>query len=72
MLTGTPPFHRDHITATIFAILDEPTPDLLALRSDVPPALVRLIEEMLVKEREGRNGRMRQVAAELDRIRQTI
>ncbi len=72
MLTGKLPFQREHITATIFAVLDEPTPALLTLRSDVPPALVRLIEGMLVKDREGRNGRMRQVAAELDRIRDTI
>jgi hypothetical protein len=51
----------------------------LAWRSDVPAALVRLIEEMLVKEREGRMslgdalpGRMRQVAAELDKIRDSV
>jgi serine/threonine protein kinase len=72
MLTGTLPFQRDHITATIIAIMGEPMPDLLALRSDVPAALARLIEQMLVKEREGRIGRMRQVAAELDRIRDSL
>jgi hypothetical protein len=64
---------------TIFAILSKPTPDRLAWRSDVPAALVRLIEEMLVKEREGRMslgdalpGCMRQVAAELDKIRDSV
>jgi hypothetical protein len=62
-----------------FAILSKPTPDRLAWRSDVPAALVRLIEEMLVKEREGRMslgdalpGCMRQVAAELDKIRDSV
>ena len=71
MLTGKRPFSGDHITATITAILHNPIPDLQALRSDVPPTLLRLIEAMLVKEKEGRIGRMRQVAAELDRIRDT-
>ena len=65
MLAGERPFPGDHITA----ILHNPIPDLQALRPDVPAALVRLIEAILVKEKAGRIGRMRQVAAELDRIR---
>ena len=69
MLTGQVPFQRDHITATIIAILGEPTPDLLALQPDVPAPLVRLIEQMLVKEPEQRISQMRQVAADLERIR---
>ncbi len=72
MLTGELPFQGEHFTATVLAILNNPTPDLLSLRSEVPPALVRLIGQMLVKERERRIGRMRQVAAELDQIRRNI
>jgi serine/threonine-protein kinase len=69
MLVGELPFSGDQLTATILAILNNPTPDLQALRPDAPPALVQLIEQMLVKERERRLGRMRQVAVELDRMR---
>jgi serine/threonine-protein kinase len=72
MLAGERPFRGEQITATILAILNNPTPDLQPLRPDVPPALVRLIEQMLVKERGGRIGRMRQVAAELDRILDSV
>ena len=79
MLVGKLPFSGEQITATILAIFNNPTPDLLALRPEVPPALVRLIGQMLVKERERRMslgdaspGRMRQVAAELDRIRENV
>jgi serine/threonine-protein kinase len=79
MLTGERPFSGEQVTATIIAILNNPTPDLQALRPDVLAALVRLIERMLVKEREGRMslgdaapGRMRQVAAELDKIRNSL
>ena len=79
MLTGELPFQGEHFTATVLAILNNPTPDLLSLCPEVPPALVRLIGQMLVKERERRMslgdaspGRMRQVAAELDRIRENV
>jgi serine/threonine protein kinase len=76
MLTGERPFSGEQITSTIIAILNNPVPDLRTLRPDVPAALVQLIEQMLVKDKEerlslgaGASGRMRQVAAELDRIR---
>jgi serine/threonine-protein kinase len=79
MLTGERPFSGEQITATIIAILNNPIPDLRVLWPDVPAALVQLIERMLVKEREGRMslgdaapGRMRQVAAELDKIRNSL
>jgi serine/threonine-protein kinase len=76
MLTGERPFSGEQITSTIIAILNNPVPDLRTLRPDVPAALMQLIEQMLVKDKEerlslgaGASGRMRQVAAELDRIR---
>ena len=72
MLTGQLPFQGGQMTATILAILNEPMPDLLSLRSDVPTALVRLMAGMLVKEREERNGRMRHIAAELEKIRGSL
>jgi serine/threonine-protein kinase len=72
MLTGTLPFQGKQITATILAIISAPTPDLLALRPDVPAALVRLIEQMLVKDPAARINQMRQVAADLERIRKGL
>jgi predicted ATPase/DNA-binding SARP family transcriptional activator/tRNA A-37 threonylcarbamoyl transferase component Bud32 len=72
MLTGTLPFQGKQITATILAIISAPTPDLLVLRPDVPAALVRLIERMLVKDPADRLSQMRQVAADLERIRKGL
>jgi serine/threonine-protein kinase len=72
MLAGERPFTGDQIASIIAAILNNPPPDLLALRPYTPPALARLIERMLVKERGDRIGRMRLVAAELDQIRDQL
>lgn len=72
MLAGERPFKSDQIASMIADILGGSTPDLLALLPDCPPALARLIQQMLVKERDNRISRMRQVAAELDRIRDQL
>jgi tetratricopeptide (TPR) repeat protein/tRNA A-37 threonylcarbamoyl transferase component Bud32/transcriptional regulator with XRE-family HTH domain len=72
MLAGRHPFLRDSAGTTLVAILHEPLPDLLQIRNDLPIPLVDLIERMVVKEREGRISRMRQIAAELEIIRDNV
>ncbi len=50
MLTGTPPFEGE----TPFEVLDHhrayPLPDIRAVRKDVPPALIRLVERLAQKD----------------------
>lgn len=50
MLTGTPPFEGE----TPFEVLDrhraQPLPEIRAMRKDVPPALVRLVERLAQKD----------------------
>jgi serine/threonine-protein kinase len=69
MLAGEPPFQGPQMASLIAAILNQPPPDLTQIRPDVPPDLAQLINQMLIKNREDRIGRMRQVAAHLDQIR---
>jgi DNA-binding SARP family transcriptional activator/pimeloyl-ACP methyl ester carboxylesterase len=69
MLAGRLPFPAEELTALILAILNEPAPEILQFRSDLPGALVVLLRQMLEKERDRRPASMRQVAAGLEEIR---
>ena len=66
MVAGQPPFTAENPVAILNAILSNPLPDLSQLRPDAPPALVELINQMMVKDRERRIDSMRQVAAGLE------
>ncbi len=70
MLAGKVPFAGDTLMATLTAIFRHPLPDLTLIRSDIPEALINLIQHMLIKERDQRIGSMRLVAAELEAILQ--
>ncbi len=70
MLTGTNPFKADTISATMARILTDPSPDLRTQLPNCPPALGSLVGAMLIKDREERLSSMRQVAAEVEAIRQ--
>jgi predicted Ser/Thr protein kinase len=72
MLAGRPPFAATNAVAIMTATLNDPLPDLTEFRPDAPPALVELIEQMLVKERSQRLNSMRQVGAGLETINRTI
>jgi tetratricopeptide (TPR) repeat protein len=72
MLAGRPPFAAEQIAATLVAILNDPVPDLNQFRSDVPVKLTALIHSMLIKERKERMNSARQVAAELEAIRNNL
>lgn len=68
MLAGRRPFDERTAAATALTILQNPVPDLEALRPDVPVALVDLIYRMLEKDRQARISSVRLVGAELEAI----
>lgn len=72
MLAGQPPFKAENPAAIMTAILNDPLPDLFQFRPDAPPALVELINQILVKDRNQRIDSMRQVAAGLELIRRSL
>ena len=53
-LTGAPPFGGRPSMRVLFAHLQEPPPDLTALRADVDPAIARAVTRALEKEPEDR------------------
>ena len=65
MVSGRPPFEADSAMSLMMMHLNDPLPDLRSLRADIPPALVKVIEKALAKEREGRYGSMAEFAAAL-------
>lgn len=67
-LAGKRPFSDAHPAATLTAILTQPIPDLAPLRSDVPAALISLVNQMLVKDRDQRIPSIRMVGAALEGI----
>jgi tetratricopeptide (TPR) repeat protein/class 3 adenylate cyclase len=68
MLAGALPFRGDDARSMLLAIRDTEPESLLAVRSDVPPALNRLVRTLLAKRPEGRPASAADVAAELEAI----
>lgn len=67
-LTGRLPFQETGTAAMLTAILTKSAPDINRLRPGLPPALVDLIDGMLVKERDHRISSIRLIGAELEAI----
>ncbi len=68
MLAGSHPFKTSNPGALIYSILNQPLPDLEALRPDISPALADLINRMTNKNPDERIPRMRLVGAELEAL----
>ncbi|MCA1555971.1 MAG: serine/threonine protein kinase, partial [Acidobacteria bacterium] len=73
MLAGRPPFDAPSATAIALKHVRETPPDMLAIRPEVPPALVRLVAQSLAKEPQDRPqtatelaSRLHEIAAELE------
>ena len=66
VLTGQLPFRGANLTATLTAILTQPTPDIHPLNSEVPDALADLLYRMLEKDPQQRIPSVRLVGAELE------
>jgi tetratricopeptide (TPR) repeat protein len=72
MLAGARPFEGETGLAILYSIINQPVPDLAAIRPDVSPALIQLIGQMLEKDKEQRIRSVRQVGAELEAIMQGL
>ena len=70
MLSSKHPFIGNSDYAALIAIMQNPHPPITTYRPDIPPALVTLINQMLVKDRKERIGSIRRIGAELESILQ--
>ncbi len=68
MLSGRQLFAADSFAAILTAILNDPLPDLVRIRADMPDALADLLYRMLERSKEARIPSMRLVGAELESI----
>ena len=62
LLSGTPPFPREHPTAVIWAHMSEPPPLLTSQRSGLPPAVDGVLTRALAKTAEDRYASCREFA----------
>ncbi len=69
LLSGTPPFPREHPTAVIWAHMSEPPPLLTSQRSGLPPAVDGVLTRALAKTAEDRYDSCREFA---DALRTTL
>ena len=72
MLTGRLPFEGDSPFELIWAIKNQPLPNLESLRPDMPAALANLVRQMLRKDNPTRVSSVRQVGAALEMIRNDL
>ena len=72
MLAGQLPFTGDTLVAVMNRVLTTAPPDLRNLRPDVPPALVKIIQRMLARDKAKRYSSMREVALDLERVRKDL
>ena len=72
MLTGRRPFDGETPFEVIWAIKNQPLPDLDNLRSGIPPSLVSLVQRMLRKDSPARVSSARRVGVELEAIQKEI
>jgi serine/threonine-protein kinase len=67
LLSGVPPFRRDHGLAMITAHLSEPPPSLTARRGDLPPAVDQVLASAMAKSPDDRYATCAQFATDLGR-----
>ena len=69
MLAGEVPFSGDTMAAVMTKVLmSQQPPDLKKMRPDVPPALAKIVQRMLARDRAKRYASMREVALDLERL----
>ncbi|HRE18283.1 MAG TPA: serine/threonine-protein kinase [Rhodocyclaceae bacterium] len=65
MCTGQLPFVGESMAQLMFKIANEPAPDILGVRPDLPPALAAVIDKALTKDPDQRYQRGAEMAADL-------
>jgi len=68
MLTGQLPFRGKYEHSVLFAIMNENPEPVEIHRSDIPPAIIHILDQSLVKEVEDRYQSMAEIARELHRL----
>ena len=68
LLTGDPPFTANDITALFNTIVTRPAPDLGALRPELPPELVKIVQRLLSKDPDERYSSGARLATALGRL----
>jgi non-specific serine/threonine protein kinase len=70
LLSGTLPFRGDHEAAVIYSIMNKEPEPLAARRSDLPPAVQRVIDKALAKKRDQRYVDAGELLADLRRLQE--
>ncbi|MCB9079313.1 MAG: SUMF1/EgtB/PvdO family nonheme iron enzyme, partial [Anaerolineaceae bacterium] len=65
MVAGRPPFDADTTVAVLMKHVNEPVPDIRHIQSDIPEALVRIVEKALDKDKNKRYQSAIQLAVAL-------
>ncbi|WP_337174269.1 serine/threonine-protein kinase [Paludisphaera sp.] len=65
MLTGRPPFPGGTVLQKLLQHQEEPPPDVRELNPDVPPALAKVLDRLMVKDRDRRCQSPEQLVREL-------
>jgi serine/threonine-protein kinase len=68
LLTGQLPHRAESMAKLMYAIANEPAPDLRALRPEIPEALALLVARALSKQPEARHADGRQLATALREV----
>ncbi len=72
MVSGEPPFDADSTISLLMRHMNDPVPDIMTLRSDVPPELSRIILKSMEKKREDRYRSAVEMAADLQELLLTL
>jgi eukaryotic-like serine/threonine-protein kinase len=65
LLVGKPPFHKGTLAERIRSHMNEPAPNLIEIRQDVPPAIAELYFRMMEKHPDARQQTAQEIADSL-------
>jgi serine/threonine-protein kinase len=68
LLSGAQPFTGRNMTEIVFHVINNPPPDIRVIRTDLPPALVAVVQRALRKEPEQRFASAHEMAEALRRV----
>jgi len=65
LLVGKPPFHKGALAERIRAHMNEPAPNIMEIRQDVPPAIAEMYFRMMEKHPDARQQSAQEIADSL-------
>jgi eukaryotic-like serine/threonine-protein kinase len=65
MIAGEPPYSSTSVVSLLMMHVNDPVPDLRSVRTDVPPALVAIVQKAMAKKSEDRFQTAAEMAASL-------